>query len=39
MGEQESCAIPTMAVSELLTDLGADPLGLDLIAGENGLGE
>ena len=38
MGEQESCAIPTMAVSELLTDLGADPLGLDLIAGENGLG-
>jgi len=37
LGEQESSTIPTMAVSELLTELGADPLAFELVAGEDGL--
>jgi len=35
--EQESCVIPSMAVRELLTDAGAERLGLELLAGEQGL--
>lgn len=37
MSEHESCAIPSMAVRELLTDLAAEPLSLTLLAGEDGL--
>jgi HPr kinase/phosphorylase len=37
LGEQESCAIPTMAVRELLTDDDAESIGLTLCAGEDGL--
>ena len=37
MGDQESCAIPTMAVRELLTDEGAESLALQLRSGANGL--
>ena len=37
MAEQESCAIPTMAVHELLTDVDAESIGLTLCAGEDGL--
>ncbi len=37
MGEHESCAIPTMAVRELLTDETAEALGLSLLGGADGL--
>ena len=37
MAEHESCAIPSMAVRELLTDKAAGELGLSLVAGEDGL--
>jgi len=33
----DSCAIPTMAVRELLTDEGAEDLGLTLLAGAEGV--
>jgi len=33
----DSCAIPTMAVRELLTDEGAENLGLTLLAGADGV--
>lgn len=37
MGEHESCAIPSITVRELVTDEGADPLGLTLVSGDEGL--
>ncbi len=37
MSEHESCAIPSMAVRELLTDRAAAFLGLELLAGADGL--
>jgi len=37
VGEHESCAIPSMAVRELLTDDLAEGLGLTLLAGAEGL--
>lgn len=37
MSEHESCAIPSMAVRELITDPAAEPLLLELAAGEDGL--
>ena len=37
MSEHDSCAIPTMAVRELLTDEAAEALGLSLLAGSDGL--
>ncbi len=37
MSGHDSCAIPTMAVRELLTDEGAEDLGLTLLAGAEGV--
>lgn len=37
MDEHESCAIPSMAVRELLTDEAAEPLNLVLLSGGDGL--
>ena len=37
LAEHESCAIPSMAVRELLTDEAAESLGLVLLSGEDGL--
>lgn len=37
MGEHESCAIPSMAVRELLTDEAAEGLNLVLVSGAGGL--
>jgi HPr kinase/phosphorylase len=37
LSDQESCAIPTMAVRELLSDADAESLGLNVLAGGNGL--
>ncbi len=37
MGEHESCAIPSMAVRELLTDEAAEALSLELLSGGDGL--
>ena len=37
MGEHDSCAIPSMAVRELLTDEAAESLGLELVSGAGGL--
>ena len=37
MSEHESSTIPTMAVRELLTDLAAEDLGLELLCGGDGL--
>jgi HPr kinase/phosphorylase len=37
MSGQDACSIPTMAVRELLTDEGAEDLGLSLLSGTEGL--
>jgi len=37
VGEHESCAIPSMAVRELLSDEAAESLNLELLAGGEGL--
>jgi len=37
LGDQDSCAIPTMAVRELLTDAAAESVGLSVRGGEHGL--
>ncbi|HXV75435.1 MAG TPA: HPr(Ser) kinase/phosphatase [Candidatus Polarisedimenticolaceae bacterium] len=37
MGEHESCAIPSMAVRELLTDEAAEGIHLSLVSGAEGL--
>jgi len=37
VGEHESCAIPSMAVRELLTDEAAEGLSLELVSGAGGL--